>query len=732
MSRGKTIKIVGIVILLVEIFCLFIPLKEYRPVCIKLESETEEDEPLYLEKGIYTVNVQYQSETDDNALRIYTDGSHFNWIQHNDVTLHAWYQNETSTLWVKDEQAPIWISIVNSKDSVQEPAQIQLSGITITKNKTTITYTVFWWIVRFVCLDIVLFLFIKYRHGMRISPEKKNGILILGMILIASSYPLFTNYLTEGHDKIYHLMRIETIKDGLKAGMFPVKIDPSWLNGYGYPASVFYGDLLMYPAAILRLIGLKLQDCYKFYIVMVNSLTCWVSYYCFRQIFQNENVALAGSALYTLSYYRFIDIYIRGAAGEYTAMVFIPLVICGLYLIYEENTAKHRRGLAMAVIGFTGLLETHLLTTEIVGLFTVVICLIMFKRTFQKQRFISLCKVVIYTILVNAGFLVPLFDYYGRNFYISSIETGNLSEFENAALFPTQLFQVFHTGIGRSYEQSVGICADMPITCGVVLWIIAGLYLYKRNKTGIERYSALGDIMLGYAGIGAVLTTTLFPYRRLSKYLPIVGKLLGSLQFPWRFLIVPTIAIAVVFCVLLKNMSSTYGKWFMCVCILGITMLSNTYMVDAWYNNHEPKLYYDINSINVDTSVGGGEYLLLGSSASNMVRGQTIEYSGASINHIEYGDLEIYLDCTGVPEQETRISLPLSNYYGYHAEDVDSKTEVTVENGVENMVTVVLPAGYQGTMHVKWSEPWYWRVAELVSLVSVIAGLALWKRKNKQ
>ena len=37
------------------------------------------------------------------------------------------------------------------------------------------------------------------------------------------------------------------------------------------------------------------------------------------------------------------------------------------------------------------------------------------------------------------------------------------------------------------------------------------------------------------------------------------------------------------------------------------------------------------------------------------------------------------------------------------------------------MVRVLLPEGYNGTLHVWYAGMWYWRVAELVSLAAALA-----------
>lgn len=41
------------------------------------------------------------------------------------------------------------------------------------------------------------------------------------------------------------------------------------------------------------------------------------------------------------------------------------------------------------------------------------------------------------------------------------------------------------------------------------------------------------------------------------------------------------------------------------------------------------------------------------------------------------------------------------------------------------MIRVEIPAGYTGTVRVRFAEPWFWRAAEAVSLLT-LAGVAVY------
>ena len=131
--------------------------------------------------------------------------------------------------------------------------------------------------------------------------EARYSIMALVALVAVACLPLGLDYITYGHDLSAHLTRIEGLKAGLLAGQFPVRLDPEIVNGKGYPFSLMYADLLLYPAAILRVFGFSLQTVYKLYVAGITLATALITRYVLRRIFNNEMVALAGNALYLLA-----------------------------------------------------------------------------------------------------------------------------------------------------------------------------------------------------------------------------------------------------------------------------------------------------------------------------------------------------------------------------------------------------------------------------------------------
>ena len=85
---------------------------------------------------------------------------------------------------------------------------------------------------------------------------------------------------------------------------------------------------------------------------------------------------LAGAA-YCFANYHITDIYVRSAVGEAMALVFLPVQLEGLYLLFE---CRDQSGWKPLFIGMTGLLLTHNLTFLLACILTGAFFLIYFSK----------------------------------------------------------------------------------------------------------------------------------------------------------------------------------------------------------------------------------------------------------------------------------------------------------------------------------------------------------------
>ena len=79
--------------------------------------------------------------------------------------------------------------------------------------------------------------------------------------------------------------------------------------------------------------------------------------------------------------------------------------------------------------------------------------------------------------------------------------------------------------------------------------------------------------------------------------------------------------------------------------------------------------------------------------------------------------------------------MPLLYYKGYVCYAGDGRTKLETFPDENFFVTVAVPAGYSGSLKVLFESPWYWRVAEAVTAVTLLAMCIqayVLHRKNRQ
>lgn len=576
------------------------------------------------------------------------------------------------------------------------------------------------------------------------STKKQNLILFLfyAVLLLFVSIPILNGYLYRiggGHDISFHLMRIEGIAEGIRMGQFPVKIQPAWYEGYGYGCSVFYGDIFLYIPALLRLLGLPLQWAYKFYVVMIQAGTIAISSYSFNRIFKDKVIAFVGTALYALAVYRLMNIFVRGAVGEYTAMAFLPLIAYSLILLLQKESTKQelKTGSLLLALAMTGILQSHILSAEMVCIILAIICVVCIKRVFTAPVFVAFVKAVCLTLLLNLGFLVPFVDYMiTGKFNVNAINGGwrveqNIQEY---GAFVSQLCQMFYGAGGGNLPKNMGTEGEMPIGVGLSLVLALAVFLFMLFILSKEKKKEftwkLAEISALTAALSLFMATCYFPWEPLRKSNVLIRYIVINLQFPWRFCTIASVSLALLWCCLLYLALMKWNrKLVMGVAggVIGISLLTaGCFMADVL---KEGNAFQAVFAKDMDTNVESGEEYLPVNAISddfdteNMYKNESVE-----VTEFERDGIRLKFQCVNNSESKQVLELPLLYYKGYVAVSRDStgvEQKLNCMAGNNQVVSVIVPAGFAGSIAVDFKEPMYWRIAELITLISVM-GIIGW------
>ncbi len=592
----------------------------------------------------------------------------------------------------------------------------------------------------FLLLDGALFVWRGVLPDPCPAPAARYSAVAIAAMVLLACLPLGLDYLPFGHDLSIHLARIEGIKSAMQAGQFPVRLDPALMNDKGYPFSLMYGDILLWPAAVLRLFGFSLQAVYKLYVFAVTLATALLTRWVLRRILGTEPLALAGTALYLLSMYRLGNVYVRAAVGEYSAMLFLPLAVYGFWRLYtlpRDRKAPPWCWVPLA-LAFTGLLQTHLLTAFIAALFGTVFCLCAWRRTLARPVLPALCKAAGAFLLWDLWFLVPLLQFMAQGVCSISGKFG-ADYLQIHILMPGQIFLPFAPEGGYSRALAEGLSTEMVLSVGLVLGLLGllalAVLLDARARAAQPMLARTAGVSLALAVLALWMSSELFPWYDIYRYLPPVSSLFGKLQFPWRFLSPATVFLCVAgICALaLVHRSRPQYTAPLLAAALLLTVLPAGQLLYGVCHSSEVVHYRSLASVDsMSGQVGGGEYLPAAWGEEDPWAHNEPEFpDGVTVlNRLRSGDSLTVTLQNGTGAAVTG-RLPLLDYPGYRLQSGGAGVSLGQADG---FVTLTVPAGWQGTVVVDWAPLWYWRAADIASLLGIaaMAACALRRRQRGQ
>lgn len=668
-----------------------------------------------IKKGWYKVHVEYETGYDDNGFLIKP-------LNENPYAINNDVGDETGTIALrsqhKEKEVHIW---------AEEPTVLQISfhfcgggylDINGIKLERVANYTPLFSVVfLFIMIDVVLWEVIH----IDLQERRRKNFIRGGILFIAAiaCVPLMNRYILTGFDLIFHLHRIEGIAEGLRSGQFPVRIMPQWWNEYGYGAPMFYGDIFLYFPAVLLLLNYKLQTALKCYIAFINLLTAWICYKSFFKISKDEKIALLGAAFYTLNIFRLMNLYCNNGVGTYTAMAFLPLILAGFYCIEEKD------GWLYLTLGLSGCICSHLMTCEMAGVFIILFLLLSIKWFCQKKVFLNLCKAGAMTLLWNLWFLVPFLNLYFGEYKFKHMDNFQTNIQQNGIHFGDGIRAVFASLGGETDIYRLGRTIGLTATVGLLFVIAAIILKIREEQREIRQIVISAGAFLGASFVSLILCTKYFPYDFLCKKSETLATLIHILQFPFRFLEMAVIfSIAAIIFGLMMWKRLQYKKAYI---IMGSVLGGICLLETAFYYQRllieSPQTAMICEYYALPVYMETKEYLP--TEAENFYEMHRLNTSGdmVKIENYEKEYTSIAMLCANEGEQEGYVDVPLFYYPCYKARDEMTGARLALTYGENARVRIILPPGYSGKIVLGVSERKLWRLAELISVLSLAAAL---------
>lgn len=524
-------------------------------------------------------------------------------------------------------------------------------------------------------LALLLYYLLFFNKG-KVSQETAAAIVVITAAGFLVSAPYLRPDLFRSYDMSYHAYKIQGIKDGLLNGQFPVYVYPYAVNSYGY-LQALYPNLFIYPAAILRMFGVTVEFCYKSLMCAVNLGTGWMAYITARKLLgKHKSVPLLIAVLYMTGLYRVgSSMWMRSAFGEVTAMMFLPLVVLGLY----ELLVGDRKKWWYLAVAYSGLLQSHMLSCIMVSIFSVTAGLFYADVFFKEKRWKELLKILGCVAVFNAWYLIPFVVYYmqGNLDLESAMYDGGW--WMKTVQYVTELFQIHTPRVASSRGPQTNSLGPVGLLC-MVFGIIGSLT--QKNKDRRQGYLA---VLAACGVIFTLLITNIVPWE-LLKRIHFIDQVTETIQFPYRFLVIAhaCLVFSGVGWLYESGLLKKYASQMTCVLFLAALITMQT-IVTTFANERKT---YPPGTPMVATVK---EYFIRDTDFGDLNR-WVYESDESKVSIIDYtlegNRAEIRLLC----QQEGQyVDVPIFNYPGYGAFNEQGQ-RLPVATGSNNRIRVNLPA----------------------------------------
>ena len=556
--------------------------------------------------------------------------------------------------------------------------------------------------------------------------ERKNGKYLIAAVTAAvlSTLPFLNGSLQIGDDLEFHMTRIRGLAGALQSGQFPVRLSTAFASGYGMSVDMMYPELFLYIPAVLYLAGISLMTSYKFLILCVNIASACIGLYSFKRLLGSERYGLAVTLLWLLNPYRLVNSFFRAAVGEMLALVFLPLLLYGVYELVFGNARKWY----VSAIAATGIIQSHILSVEMSVIFVAAVMVLGLGSILKngwKERFKGMAKAALTVIGVNLWFLVPFLTHFGDGNRIQERATS----LQDSAV---DLYDVFHFAVKyvAPYDNG-GVRRQEFVSIGPAVLLGSLLFVYYAfiRKTLGERFRKIGTACLGAGICSCYLATRFFPWRYIQNEMESLYDLLGIIQFPWRFLGYAALFLSVVSGIAVMELLRE-KKEAMAAVMAGLTAVMALSCMDQ-YTTRDVYIS-DRSEIKTYGWTTFDYYAADTDGAAIQDQGDRVFSDGdLRVTDYERNGVEVSFDYSG--EGVSKLKLPIYDY-GMHVVYLDGK-EIQPANPENHQLTVEIPEEKaSGHIEVRYQEPTVYVIANIVSLIS-IAGLAaasIWKRRRNK
>ncbi len=400
--------------------------------------------------------------------------------------------------------------------------------------------------------------------------------LTLALTLFAVAPFLQPGYHWGANDARHHVYFLFEFNRMIADGIWWPRWSPDFTFGYGYPFFNVYGPLSHFIAQGFLTLGLGYTASIEAVFVLGIVGSAAAMYGFVRSLF-GRPAAVIAALVYTYAPYHLLNLYVRANLAESTAFVWLPLCLWALRGCIRAGDARYpSRRAAMGArfgwaLGLAASLAALVLTSQLVtALFaplfaayglvllltgaraetTLDLSLPPGVRTWRglqgfARQSVRRASTALLGGLAAIGlsciFWLPMVLERG---YVNQEQwfDNRYSPFGNF-VYPFQLVSP-RWGFGAS-TQGPDDLLGFQLGAVLLLFVLAGLLLTWRTLSTQRQGLRAEVICLGAAALLATLAALTWAEPLWRADVPLLGSLLASAQFPWRWFTVPTLCLSV-------------------------------------------------------------------------------------------------------------------------------------------------------------------------------------------
>ncbi len=543
-------------------------------------------------------------------------------------------------------------------------------------------------------------------------------------VIIALSYWSYKPLLASGffpmHDDT-QVGRVVVMGKALLNGQFPVRWISDLGYGYGYPLFNFYGPLPYYIGGSLYALGMDSLTATKAMFLLGIVLSGITMYLLSSSLF-GMPAGIVAALLYVYAPYHAVEVYVRGAVGEFWALVFLPLLFYGVF--HSISRTKHPYAALLGGIGLSGVVLSHTIFGYVSAVFLLVGLLLycaylFFQRALTWQRIVPFLSVLVIGLGLSSFFWLPAFV--EKGYTAVSGQIGSSADFRSHFVCLRQLWDA-----PWGYGGSIPGCIDgLSLKIGKLHLILVlpalSLFIFKRKKEHHQQVTMIIALVLSLVSMFLMLSWS----RLLWEIIP--G--FPYVQYPWRFLI------GVIFGTSLLGGSSVYwltkGRWQWLAVILLVLIIITVYakvFLPQYIYQKNPAEFESRQELRWRVSKISDEYLPPSvprpQAVQNIVTNRWKFFSNVDVeSEIETDTYARYILTSG---RDVLVQINLAHFPGWRYLVNGKEVHPLIVSGVLHSI---LPTG-RNVVELEFTNTFVRTIGNLISIGTIVILLSIYGKKT--